>query len=97
MQSIIYKIEKLRASATKEVKDKFSVKRLNKNQTKIVDSLVEAIVTSTEKDSWEKELKACIKDNEKMANLESLKEVLNIGADHQLPDYPSAILFHSKK
>ncbi len=97
LQSIIYKIEKLRASATKEVKDKFSVKRLNKNQTKIVDSLVEAIVTSTEKDSWEKELKACIKDNEKMANLETLKEVLNIGADHQLPDYPSAILFHSKK
>ncbi len=97
LQSIIYKIEKLRASATKEVKDKFSVKRLNKNQIKIVDSLVEAIVTSTEKDSWEKELKACIKNNEKMANLETLKEVLDIGADHQLPDYPSAILFHSKK
>jgi len=97
LQSIIYEIEKFRNSTTKEIKNKFSVKRLNANQNKIVDNLVEAIVTSTEKDSWEKELKACVKDIDKIEKLETLKEVVEISAAHQLSDYPSAILFHSKK
>ena len=96
LQSTIYEIEKLRASTIKEVKSKFSVKRLNKSQNKIVDSLIEAVVTSTEKNQWDKDIKSCIKNPEKMEKMEILKEVLEIGASHQLTDYPAAILYHSK-
>tara|TARA_B110000495_G_C22888840_1_gene518391 strand:- start:24 stop:1007 length:984 start_codon:yes stop_codon:yes gene_type:complete len=97
LQSTIYDIEKLRASTIKDVKSKFSVKRLNESQDKIVDSLIEAVVTSTEKKEWSKEVKSCIKDPERMEKMEILKDVLDIGANHQLTDYPSAILYHSKK
>ena len=96
LQDIIKDVESLRASVVKEVKNKFSVKRLSASQTKIVDSLIEAIVTSTEKKNWNKELKSCVKNSDNIERLSPLKEVLEISADHQLPDYPSAILFHSK-
>jgi|9_EtaG_2_1085328.scaffolds.fasta_scaffold07080_2 hypothetical protein len=97
LQTIIKDIENLRTSTIKEVKSKFSVKRLNASQTKIVDSLIEAIVTSTEKSDWNKQLKSCVKNIENIEKLKPLENVLKISAEHQLPDYPSAILFHSKK
>jgi hypothetical protein len=97
LQTTIYDIEKLRASIIKGVKSKFSVKRLNSCQSDIVDKLIESIVTSQEKENWDKEVKACIKDPNKMESLQVIPGVLDISAGHQLSDYPSAILYHSKK
>jgi len=97
IQSIVYDIEKLRTLASKEVRKKFSVKKLNKEQNEIVDKLIESIITSKEKKYWEESLANCIKDSENMASLQTLDQILNISSEHQLPDYPSAILYHSKK
>ena len=97
LQDVIYKIEKLRTAAAKEIKKKFKVKRLNEQQNKTIDSLVESIVVSTASENWESSLSECIKNPEKMSSFNTLNEVLEISAEHQLPDYPSAILFHSKK
>ena len=97
LQDTIYKIEKLREATVKELKGKFSVKRLNENQNKIVDNLIESIVTSTDQRSWTRQMKACVKDHEKIEKLSSLEDILNIGCNHQLADYPAAILYHSKK
>ena len=97
IQSTVYDIEKLRALASKGIKEKFSVKKLNKEQSNIVDRLIESIVVSEEKNNWDNTLQACIKDSENMMNLETINKILNISTEHQLPDYPSAILYHSKK
>ena len=97
IQSIVYDIEKLRTAAAKEVRKKFSVKKLSKEQSDIVDKLIESIVTSKEKKYWEESMQACINDSENMSSLETINEILDISSDHQLPDYPSAILYHSKK
>ncbi len=97
LQDVIYKIEKLRVVAAKEIKKKFKVKRLNEQQSKTIDSLIESIVVSTASEKWENSLSECIKNPEKMSSFNTLNKVLEISAEHQLPDYPSAILFHSKK
>lgn len=97
IQNTIYEIEKLRSLASKEIKNKFSVKRLNSDQNKIIDNLIEAVVVSTKKEDWEKELKSCIADQNKIEKLSCLNEILEISSEHQLPDYPSSILFHSKE
>ena len=97
LQDTIYKIEKLRSNAVEEIKDKFSTKKLNKNQEKIVDNLVEAIVSSSQSRNWTRQMKSCIKDYEKIEKLSPLDEILEISAKHELASYPAAILWHSKK
>ena len=87
----------MRSNAVEEIKDKFSTKKLNKNQEKIVDNLVEAIVSSSHSRNWTRQMKSCIKDYEKIEKLSPLNEVLEISAKHELASYPAAILWHSKK
>ena len=79
-----------------ETSVEFKVKRLNKQQTETVDSLIENVVVSNHKKDWEKELEACIKNPEKIEQCAALPEILDISSVHQLTDYPAAILFHSK-
>lgn len=96
LQSTVYDIEKLRSFATTKIKNKFKVKRLNKQQTETLDSLIETVVVSNHKKDWEKQIEACIKDPEKIEQCSALPEILNVSSAHQLTDYPAAILFHSK-
>lgn len=95
IQSVVYQIENLRTSIAKQVRSKFSVKRLNKTQESIIDSLLESIVCSKKKEVWEETAKACISDSEKMSELTCLEDIVDISAEHQLSEYPSAILYHS--
>jgi hypothetical protein len=97
IQEIVGEIEKLRSSTIKKVKEKYSTKRLSKAQNEIVDNLIESIVVSQEKENWESEMNACMESPEKMESLIHLSEVLDISSEHELPDYPSAILYHSGK
>lgn len=97
LQSTIYDVEKLRTSIAKSIRKKFSIKSLSEDQNNMTDKLLEAVVVSSEKDDWISEAEACIKDIEKMERLTPLGEVLEISAKHELADYPSAILYHSKE
>jgi hypothetical protein len=42
-----------------------------------------------------KTAEACISDSEKMSELICLEDISDISAEHQLSEYPSAILYHS--
>jgi len=96
LQSVIYDIEKLRSFASSRVKEKYKVKRLNKQQNETVDSLIETVVVSGKKDSWESRIEACIKNPEEIEKQIILPEILEVSSNHQLTDYPAAILWHSK-
>ena len=97
LQGTIYKIEKLRGDIVKGLKKELSIKRFNKAQHKMVDGLLEAVVTAAPQEQWNEKVEACIKDAENIEQLKPLDEILEIAAEHQLTDYPSAILYHSKK
>jgi len=97
IQETVYKIESLRTHASKGIKKRFSVKRLNKQQNQMLDTFVEAVICSKEKEDWESSVDTCIKNAEELEKLSSIKEVLDISASHELEHYPSAILYHSSE
>ena len=61
----------------------------------MASSLCESIVCSKSKEYWGETLESCVKDFNEIENLDTLKEVLDISAEHTLETYPSAILYHS--
>ena len=75
----------------------FKSKRLNKSQGETLDTLIESIVSSEEKEDWEKTGLACVRDFNKIEQLGQKNEITEISEEHQIPSYPAAILYHSKK
>jgi hypothetical protein len=97
IHKIINEAENLRGLATEELKTKFKVSALNEHQLGMVDQLCEAVICATELNRWEDELKSCVNDINKIQELHTLHEVLDISSEHELTTYPSAILYHSEK
>lgn len=97
VQDIIYKAESLSSLIQKKLRSKFKKKKLTKLQTETAEDLCESIICSSEIDSWESLAEACISDNEKIATLDFLPEVLDISETKQLAVYPSALYYHSKR
>lgn len=97
LQGTIYKIEELRASTEEKIKKHFNVQKLNESQSNIVDKLIESVVASSEQKTWKRNINSYIKDINKIESIQTLPEVLSIASQHQLGDYPAAILYHSKK
>jgi hypothetical protein len=92
------KVEDLFSLASEHIKTKFNSNAdLNEDQVSMVNSLCESIICSTEIEAWEDELKSCVNDINKIENLHTINEVLDISAEHELGVYPSAILYHSEK
>ena len=75
--------------------DKLGVKDLNDSQEEMLNNLCESIVCSQDKEYWGETLESCVKDFNEIENLNTLKEVLDISAQHTLDTYPAAILYHS--
>ncbi len=97
IQGTVYDIEKLRTSLASELRKTNKIKRLSKNQSKTLDGLIESVVVSEEKENWESVGLACVRDFNKISDLGQNNEIIEISESHQLPVYPAAILYHSKK
>lgn len=97
IQSTVYDIESLQVFAVDKFKTIKKLKTLNKNQQDLISTLCESVVCSGEKKTWKTKINSCIKNPDKIESLNSLPEILSIAAEHELGDYPSAILYHSKK
>lgn len=97
VQSVIYKAESLSSLIKTKLRSKFKKKKLTKLQTETAEDLCESIICSTEVDSWESVAEACISDNEKIAALGCLPEVLSISEKKELAMYPSALYYHSNR
>ena len=79
------------------MKDHFNVKRMSKKKKELASQLCENIVSAKEINEWEPSAIECIEDLEKMTSLQSIPEVAEIAAAHDLSFYPAALLYHSKK
>ena len=96
IQSTVYEIEGLFKNAESMMRKKIGKKRLNKNQKELISTLIESVVASTEKESWEDALGNCIEDFNHIEKLDVLPEILDISVSHEIVSYPAAILYHSK-
>ena len=97
IQKVINKVEQLRAIVIDEIKIKYNSAELNEVQTGIVDNLCERIVCANEIENWEEEAKSCVTNINKIEELHTINDILNISMEHQLETYPSEILYHSNK
>lgn len=96
IQSTVYEIDGLFKNAESMMRKKIGKKRLNKNQKELISTLIESVVASTEKESWEDALGNCIEDFNHIEKLDVLPEILDISVSHEIVSYPAAILYHSK-
>lgn len=97
IQSIVYKVESLSSFVKKSLRSKFGKKKLTKAQDRAADDLCESVVCSTDVALWEAVARSCIEDSEKIAELDTKKEVLDISLEKELQVYPSALYYHGKE
>jgi hypothetical protein len=96
IQNIVYEIEKVRSSAKQLLKDSLNIKKFNKLQEQMLDKLCEAVVCSADLENWNEQLISCVNNFENIESLGIMDDILDISSDHQLDNYSSAILYHSK-
>ena len=80
-----------------EAKKVFKKKRLNKDQKNVLEKVCELVVSACGQTDWKKTAINCLKDNQKLLQLKTLGEVVDISVEHSLDEYASAILYHSAK
>ncbi len=95
IQKTIYDIDGFIHDAKDKMISHLKVSKLSEAQEEMVSNLCESIVCSHNKEYWGETLESCVKDFNKIENLDTLKEVLDISAQHTLETYPAAILYHS--
>lgn len=96
VQKTIYAIEEFQSYAFDKFKQVKNLKELNESHKDMVTKLCESVVCSKEKNQWKRSLTSCLKDINNIEKLSTISNILDIAAEHQLTDYPSAILYHSK-
>jgi hypothetical protein len=96
IQEVIYEIEKTRSIAKQELKNSLKIKKFNKQQEEMLDKLCEAVVCSSKQEKWNEQLISCVNNFENIETLGILDDILDISSEHQLDNYASAILYHSK-
>ena len=96
VQKTIYSIEELQNHAIARMKEERGINEVNEGHVNLINQLCESVVCSKEKNQWKRTVTSCIKNIEKIGELSVMPEILDIGAEHELTDYPSAILYHSR-
>jgi hypothetical protein len=97
IERTIAELEAARGSIKGLMKDKLNIKRFTKKNEKMLDSLCEAIVCSTDVEKWTQKALSCVSNLEEIQELHVLPEILEIAAKHELDNYSAAILYHSNE
>jgi len=97
LQKTIKDVESFRSFIEAEIKNKFNIKRLNKQKKQLIDVLCENIVIASNQDNWQERAKECIKDFDKIEKLSVIPEINEIAAHHQVKLYEASLLYHSNK
>jgi hypothetical protein len=96
IQNTVYEIERVRSSAKQLLKDSLNIKKFTKLQEQMLDKLCEAVVCSANLENWDEQLISCVNNFENIESLGIMDDILDISSEHQLDNYSSAILYHSK-
>jgi len=97
IEKTIHELETVRAATKDLMRDKLNIKRFTKKNEKMLDSLCEAVVCSTNIENWTQKAVSCVSNLEELQNLDVLPEILEIAAKHELGNYEAAILYHSNE
>ena len=96
VQQTIYDIEDLQSYAITNFQKHKNLKELNDNHKDLIVKLCESVVCAKEQKQWKRTLLSCVKNIDNIQKLDVMPDILEVSAKHELSDYPSAILYHSK-
>jgi hypothetical protein len=77
------------------VKKQYNIKKLSKEQSELVGSVVEQIVINEPKVEWEDKVATYLDFKQKIENTEVYAKVDNLARNFELNPYAAAILYHS--
>ena len=97
IQDVVYATEELNNLAVAELKKHYKIKRMSAQKKELAQDLCKSVVVSVNRDNWEDEVRACVKNIDKIEKLATLDDVMEIASEHELDLYPAALLYHSKK
>lgn len=86
---------KLEDHVTDLVKQKFNIKKLNKQQKSIIDDITRMIVVNESSDKWIESASSYV-ENPVDKNEDNVKSTIEIASDHQVDSYIAGILRNSK-
>ena len=81
--------------AFREFAAKFGLKRMSKEKKELVSRACESIIVAKDHAQWDESLSEVVENLDSLASLGVHDKVLKLGAEHQLDDLSSAILYHS--
>ena len=81
--------------AFREFASKFGLKRMSKNKKELVSRACESIIVAKDHSQWDETLEDVVNNLDSLASLGVHDNILKLGAEHQLDDLSSAILYHS--
>ena len=94
----VFEVKKVEENEQKEDNDiQITKEELDEEKAGLVTQVCESIILAKESGDWDAALEEVVENLDSITNLDTKDEVLEIGANHQLDDLSSAILYHSTK
>ncbi len=97
IQKTIYDIEELQLYAEASFIKNKKIENISEPQKELIVKLCESVVCAKDRQQWNRTLLSCIKNVNNIEKLTTIDGIVEIGSEHELSEYPAAILYHSKK
>lgn len=97
IQEVMTLSKDLYSIVEKSLKTKFEKKSLNKEQKVLVTNITESIIVGAKSDNWKEFATNFATDLNALAKLNVLPEINELAAEHNIPTYAAALLFHSSQ
>lgn len=97
IQKTIYDIEELQLYAEASFIKNKKIENISEPQKELIVKLCESVVCAKDRQQWKRTLLSCIKNVNNIEKLTTIDGIVEIGSEHELSEYPAAILYHSKK
>jgi hypothetical protein len=90
-------VDEFELRALRDFALKYGLDELDEEKGKLVTKVCESIILAKEVGDWDSTLAQVVEDLDALTDLDISSKVLEVGANHQLDDLSSAILYHSTK
>lgn len=87
---------KLQDKVESSLREKHALRKLSRQQKEVANEITKIIIANENPETWETVTKEYV-DNPKDKNQDSINNIHEIAAEHNIDTYVASILFHSKK
>jgi hypothetical protein len=97
IRKVLDKTSKLSEILFAGYKKQFKKKKLEKQQTELVFSMIDTIIAAKDESEWENSAREVLKDVSYLTSLNVKPDILEVASAHNLDVYSASLLYHSQK